>query len=95
MSGSPELVGGLTGLVAVLALALAAPAAAQCRNVWAPSPEGAQLILICDGNTGSGGGKDKGKKGRKKQTKKPGAVRSDCAEPGPDCGVGRGRWSGR
>ena len=35
----------------LLALALtatfAASAQAQCRNVWAPSPEGGQLILIC------------------------------------------------
>jgi len=73
MLNRPQIAGSMiaTGLMALIVLMLsAAPAGAQCRNVWAPSPEGGQLILVCDGNTGSGGGGGK-TKGKKKEKKKP------------------------
>ena len=68
-----HLVLGITGsvLAAALGLLLAEPAGAQCRNVWAPSPEGGQLILICDGNTGSGGSGGGGGGPEEKKPKKP------------------------
>lgn len=70
MTKASQLAGILIGppLVALLALILAPPAQAECRNVWAPSPDGGQLILVCDGNTGSGGG---GKTKEKKKRKEP------------------------
>lgn len=72
MSTPSRLAATSIGLLIATALTLgaASPAGAQCRNVWAPSPEGGQLILVCDGNTGPGGG-GRGKAKAEKKRKKP------------------------
>jgi hypothetical protein len=66
-------VAALTGSALATAIVMAgaaAPAGADCRNVWAPSPEGGQLILVCDGDTGDGGDSSPAK-GKEKKRKKP------------------------
>lgn len=88
---------GLIGSLSIAALLLpASQAGAQCRNVWAPSPEGGQLILICDGNTGSGGGgggKAKGKKKEKKRKPQFGAIAQNPVPTDPVEGIYSGATS--
>ena len=81
-------------MAALAGAVLPEAAGAQCRNVWAPSPEGGQLILVCDGNTGSAGsGGGRGKAKKKKPRKPPPQFGAITLNPVPVEGVYSGATS--